>query len=320
MNRKIGSFLTTLVLIAITIFGFSQRQWIKDFYIVQTTDVEARSQTVSDQLALTDSADFIYQASQPKIQAADQFNQSCRDVSKEYSIVLGCYTQQKLFVFDVQDERLDGVIQVTAAHELLHGVYDRLTQSEKDDLDAKLVAFADTVTEKRFNETVQQYKDAEPDQLANELHSMVGTELEVIPPELEEYYKKYFTDRAVIVGYAQRYESALEQYSAQIASYNEQLKSLETQKNSLETSLQQQEQAVKSEGDRLNGLRTSGDAASYNSQVPGYNNKIQQFNTDISRVKQMINEYNALVEKRNAVATSQNDLAQKLDSRYQVIE
>lgn len=273
-----------------------------------------------DQIALTDEADFIFQASQPKIQPAEAFNQSCRGVSKEYSIVLGCYTRQKLFVFDVQDERLDGVIQVTAAHELLHGIYDRLSQSEKEDIDAKLIAFVNTVTDQRFNETVQQYRSAEPEHVANELHSMVGTELETLPEELEAYYAKYFTNRAVIVELARQYEDALEQYSNEIASYDTQLKALEAEKNNLETSLQQQEQTIQSEGNRLDTLRASGDAESYNSQVPGYNNRIQQFNADIARTKQIIEQYNSLVEKRNAVATTQNDLVQKLDSRYQPIQ
>ncbi len=319
MNKKYLSFIGTIILLGVVFFSFSQRQYLKDLYIVKTTDVQSRSQVVGDQLQLTDKANFFYQASQPSIQSAEQFNQSCRDVSKEYSIVLGCYTQQKLFVFDVSDERLDGVVQVTAAHELLHGVYERLTQAEKNDIDTKLTAFAATVQDRRFNDTVEQYKKAEPDHVTNELHSMVGTELADLPPEIENYYSRYFTNRATVVTYAKQYEDALEQFSTDIKAYDQELRSLEAQKDTLETSLKQQEQLVQSEDDRLSALRSSGDTQSYNQAVPGFNTTIQRFNSDVSRLKQIVVRYNDLVEKRNAVATSQNDLVKKLDSSYQPI-
>ena len=320
MSKRTASFVVTSFFFAIAVLGFAQRQWIKDTIIVNSTELEQSSQAVLGQIALTDRAEFIYRASQPKVQSAEQFNQSCRGVSKEYSIVLGCYTQQKLFVFDVQDNRLDGVIQVTAAHELLHGVYERLSQSEKMEIDAKLLAFADTVQDKRFNETVAQYKKAEPEHIANELHSMIGTELEKLPPDLEAYYEKYFFDRAKIVTYAHQYEDSLEQYSSQITAYDTQLKVLEREKNELERTLDQKQKTIESEAERINSLRSSGETQTYNSQVPGYNNRIQAFNGDIKRMKQIISEYNLMVEKRNALATTQNDLVQKLDSRYQSIQ
>lgn len=262
----------------------------------------------------------MFRASQPKIQSAKPFNESCRGVSKEYSIVLGCYTNQKVFVFDVQDDRLDGVIQVTAAHELLHGAYERLSETEKSSIDNKLLDFAKTIQDPRFNETVAQYEKAEPEHVANELHSMIGTEIEQIPADLEQYYSKYFNDRVSVVKYARQYEDALQQYENQIASYDTKLKALEAEKNDLESSLGQKEQFIESEGRRLDTLRSSGDAQIYNSQVPGYNIKIQQFNADINRLKQIIEDYNNMVEKRNALATDQNDLARELDSSYEAIK
>ena len=319
MLKKLSSVVGSMIILLIIGLLFSQRQYVKDFYIVHTSELQSRSKIVGEQIALTDEANFIFQASQPEIQPATQFNQSCRGVSKEYSIVLGCYTQQKLFVFEVSDTRLDGVIQVTVAHELLHAVYERLGQKEKNDIDTKLSAFAATVQDKRFNDTVEQYKKAEPDHVANELHSMVGTELADLPPEIENYYRRYFTNRVAVVTFAKQYENALEQFSSDIKAYDQELRSLEAQKDTLETSLKQQEQLVQSEDDRLSALRSSGDTQSYNRAVPGFNTSIQGFNSDVSRLKQIVATYNDLVEKRNAVATSQNDLVKKLDSSYQPI-
>ena len=42
------------------------------------------------------------------------------------------------------------------------------------------------------------YARIEPGEHANELHSILGTEVAELSPDLEEYYAKYFTDRASV--------------------------------------------------------------------------------------------------------------------------
>ena len=83
MLKKLSSVVGSMIILLIIGLLFSQRQYVKDFYIVHTSELQSRSKIVGEQIALTDEANFIFQASQPEIQPATQFNQSCRGVSKE---------------------------------------------------------------------------------------------------------------------------------------------------------------------------------------------------------------------------------------------
>jgi len=50
-----------------------------------------------------------------------------------------------------------------------------------------------------FTERMEIYARTEPGQRANELHSILGTEIGTLIPELESYYAQYFDDRAAVV-------------------------------------------------------------------------------------------------------------------------
>ncbi len=319
MKRKLISGLSFIVLLILITVAFSQRQLLKDTYIVRTTDLQPASAEISDQLSLTTQGSFLYEASQPEVQAADVFNASCRNVAREHSIVLGCYTQQRFFVFDVKDERLSGVKQVTAAHELLHAVYERMPQKEKQTVNTLLLSTAESINTKRFKDTLEEYKRTEPDQIENELHSILGTEIEVLPTQLEEHYAQYFSNRKQIVSFAKQYEETFTNLDDEIKQYDSELTSLREQKEQLEGSLKSQQSNIELERARLDSFRSS-NPASYNAAVPGYNQKIQAYNQDIAELKILVARYNELVEKRNLLATTQNDLVKQLDSSYQPLE
>ena len=57
--------------------------------------------------------------------------------------MLGCYhsNQDGIFLYNVQDARLAGVQQVTAAHEMLHAAYDRLSTKDKNYVDGLLMDY-----------------------------------------------------------------------------------------------------------------------------------------------------------------------------------
>lgn len=320
MAKKFA-FVITLVIIFGSILGATIfRQELRDKFIVATTDVSPEANALKSQLDLTNTADFIYQASLPEVQPATKFNQSCGGANREQSIVLGCYTNQRFYIFDVNDERLNGVKEVTAAHELLHAVYERMTKNEKTAIDKELQNTADTINDERFQKTVTEYKTTEPGHISNELHSILATEIEVLPSKLEKHYQKYFKDRQKIVRFAKAYESTFISLEEQIKDYDQELQNLRLQKEALEQSLKDQQASIEAEQKRLTALREANEASTYNAAVPAFNRSIQIYNEDVTRLKQLIAEYNELVEKRNALATTQNNLVQQLDSNYQPLQ
>ena len=91
MNKRIYSWVVALVMIAASLFVISNRQAIKDLYVVNTTDISTKSEQLSQQLDLTDEGNFLYQASLSEVQEAQEFRSSCSGLEQN-NIVLGCYT------------------------------------------------------------------------------------------------------------------------------------------------------------------------------------------------------------------------------------
>ncbi|MCB9822729.1 hypothetical protein H6800_00450 [Candidatus Nomurabacteria bacterium] len=308
---------TSIVLLVLGIAaGYLYRQNVRDLYVANFASQQAEADILAKRLDLTSEGKFLYKASQPKLLSATDFNKSCKTVQKERSIVLGCYTYQNIYVYKVDDSRLDGVEEVTSAHELLHAVYDRMSQSEKQELNRQLILAADSITDQHFVELVSEYRKTEPEELENEIHSILGTEISVLPSNLEDHYQKYFKDRQKIVAFSDRYQDAFKQNESKIEAFDIQLASLKSQIESTNAELSRLEVTLSSRQKELNRLRTN-DVQAYNAQVALFNSLVAEYNSLIETAKSLTNKYNDIVVSRNAIAKNQADLSQQLDSNYQ---
>jgi hypothetical protein len=82
---------------------------------------------------------------------------------------------------------------------MLHAAWDRLNRDERDRIAALLEAeYEKHTSNAAFSDRMAVYARIEPGEHANELHSIMGTEVAELSPELEEYYARYFTDRAAV--------------------------------------------------------------------------------------------------------------------------
>jgi hypothetical protein len=161
----------------------------------------AWSDPLSDDLAaiaratgMSAEGELIYRASRPAVEDDDAFNEHC---SLEGGAVLGCYAAGTIYVYAVTDSRLAGTVEVTAAHEMLHAAYERLSPEEREAVDALVAArVAEIPADDPVHEDLSLYR---PEQLADEWHSRVGTEYADLAPELEAHYGRYFDDRALVV-------------------------------------------------------------------------------------------------------------------------
>lgn len=315
IKRTIALILVVGALL-LTAWAVLNRQYVKDLYIVQTTDVQPQAEALGAKLLLTNTGDFLYDASQPEVLPSAQFNEACGDVSKEKTIVLGCYTRQRLYVYNVTDTRLAGVQEVTAAHELLHAVYERMPISDREQLDAQLLQAANAIENKRLQATIEAYRSIDPSVVPNELHSILGTEVAVLPEALEIHYKKYFSNRAQIVAFSQQYQSQFIANEEKISSLDAQMTDLKIQIADLEASLARLEETLNQRQKELSQVRSS-DVAAYNAAVPGFNALVASYNSQVTRVRDLVDRHNTLLEERNAVAGAQSELNKQLDSSYQ---
>jgi hypothetical protein len=247
--------------------------------------------------------------------AKNQFAAKCAQHQEE-TIVLGCYHGYERGIFVLQiagDSRLHGVEQVTAAHEMLHAAYDRLSHKDRASIDAQLMDYYQHgLGDARVKATIAAYKKSEPDAVVNEMHSIFGTEIAQLPAPLEQYYKRYFTDRQKVVGYASGYQAEFTRRQQQVAVDDAKLNSLKKVIDTNEAKLSTQAAALNARAGPMNQLRSSGQTDAYNAQVASFNTDVNSYNSLVHATKAEITEYNNLVAQRNAIAEEQQQLTSEL--------
>ena len=219
-RKKVGIIrllISSTVLIA-AVWVFFNRQFLIDHLTVWQYRPDSQVAALADRGQLSDQGEFYFYASRPVVSDRQTFNQRCA-AHGERAAVLGCYVGQRIYIFDVTDQRLDGIKEVTAAHEMLHAVYERLSSADRQQINELLDTQLQQITDQRILELVKLYDDIEPGQRHNELHSIFGTEVAQLSEALEAHYARYFEDRAAVVELARSYESvfaAIETQQAQL--------------------------------------------------------------------------------------------------------
>lgn len=317
MNRfkRIFSALITVGLVVGLVFAWTQRRELQDWWILRSYTAPAEVVALADATTMTDDARNVFYVNRPLVVDEAQFNSACKP---ESTIVLGCFiSRDGIYLYDIEDTRLEGVKQVTAAHELLHAVYERLSTKDKQRIDSLTAEAFAGVTEQRILDTVGDYRARDASVVPNELHSILATEVSTLSPELEEYYAKYFKDRQVIVGFSQAYESEFSNRKDQVANLDAELASLKLEIDAGQNDLALQYSALQAEKNNLDALLSSGDTDGYNARVPGFNAQVSAYNRSVRALEKQINDYNSLVQERNDIALEVQELVESIDSRPQ---
>jgi uncharacterized protein YukE len=265
---------------------------------------------------MTDTGKHLFYINRPVIEDKSKFRLSCPQFD-EQSIVIGCYHsgQTGISVLQVTDSRLQGVEEVTAAHEMLHAAYERLSGGDKKRVNDLLQTYATNgLKDERIKATLASYQKSEPGQQLNEMHSIFGTEIAELPAELDFYYQSYFTDRSAVVAWANQYQAAFTSRQTQIKQYDDELQKLGAAIKANTASLAAQSASIESDRKRLTSLRNSGDIENYNLGVEPFNAKIAAYNNLLDATRKQITSYNDTVQKRNAIAAQTMELQKAIDS------
>lgn len=294
------------------------RQAIFDWWKLLSYQAPAPIASLADQTTMNDYGRRVFYVNHPELQTKSDFVKSCYSGGsrEEQTIVLGCYhsNQKGIYLLSVTDPRLDGVQQVTAAHEMLHGAYDRLSRNERRRIDGLLNDYYATLQDQRILRTIDAYKKSEPNDLTNEMHSIFGTEVAVLPPELEAYYKSYFKNRAQVLAFASKYQAVFTSRQEQLKQYTTQLTALKSRIDANQADLESRQREIESRQANLDQLRQEGNAGAYNAAVASYNAQVDSYNTAIEALRSLIAQYNQLVAQHNALAQEQGQLMNELDA------
>jgi chaperonin cofactor prefoldin len=319
-NRgSIGSGISIAVLIGCLFLAgwlVLNRQYVLDqitfWQYVPSKDIA----TISDKSQLTDHGKFFFYSSKPEVDDAAAFNNVCKK-REEHSAILGCYAGGRIYIYNVSNEQLSGVKEVTASHEMLHAAWDRLSASEKERLSGLLNKLYDRIATGDLAERMAYYDRTQPGERANELHSILGTEVDNVGDELEQYYAQYFTDRKIIT-------SLHSKYQAVFAQLEQRAKTLESQMAALESQITQQIDVYNAGVKQLNGdieqFNSQAQAGTFPSQAAFNSRRAQlvvrssELETMRSNVNTNISQYNALRDELITVNGQSDSLNKSIDS------
>lgn len=310
-------------IVAVVVFGVIavvvlNLQNLRDYSRLYNYDPPAAIKTLADQTSMTDEARKLFYVNHPVLADRSAFGNQCTSRG-EQTIVLGCYkpVDRGIFLFDVQDERLNGIEQVTAAHEMLHSGYDRLSNKERDNIDVQLQNFYNEHvkdSDERLRNTIAAYEKSEPNDIQNEMHSIFATEIDALPTALETYYQRYFKDRKKVIAYANAYRHEFTARQDKVKIYDLQLMSLKDRIDRNRNELERREKEIVQNQQQLEGYRARDEVETYNALVPVYNERVDAYNALVRSVQEDIQQYNKLVAERNQVASQIRELSESIDS------
>jgi hypothetical protein len=209
-HGHVVALIATTICVAIAAFLFFNRQFVVDQLSVWQYKPSAEVTSLASRSGMSDEGKFYFFAAQPAVEEAQEFNKQC-DRKEDTTAILGCYNGRNIYIYNVTNQSIDGIREVTASHEMLHSAYDRLDSGEKARVNTLLEAeYAKLKTDAKLAERMAFYDRTEPGERDNELHSVIGTEITSISPELEKYYARYFTDRSKITTLHQKYAAVFD--------------------------------------------------------------------------------------------------------------
>ena len=268
--------------------------------------------------AMTRSAQRLFYRQDPTLEQRREFLNTCSKVPVK-GIMMGCYSRKgsvgKIAIQVVTEPRLQGMMEVTAAHEMLHAAYDKFSQSERNRLTPLLESAVKMVKDERLLKVLNQYKADDRERYINELHSHLGTEISNLgEPELEHHYEEYFTNRQQTVSFAikagstlrvidQRAEALkpeIDRLELDLKDRKVELDSTESQSKSSSQQLEEQSSALnqireRAENSLANGDRSTGLIAEFEHQRSRFNDAVESHNSQVRERQVQIDSYNEIV-------------------------
>lgn len=279
------------------------RQTISDRAIAWQFEPDDRIRAVVAQAGLSGEGQMYLYASLPEVVPPFEFDRYCS--RREPGIgVLGCYRiqEKRIYLYDVTDERLQSIVPVITAHEMLHAAWYRFSQQELDNLEVLLEeAFAALPDDHRLRERIQSYEDYDPNSRIPELYALLGTEVADLPDALEAHYSRFFADRSLVVAAADEVYRVFDSLSGAL---QELVDELEARGDVIDTRRDQYER----------------DASVFRADLDVYNDRVSRYNAgeNVSGAEKFNEERTALVARQEALRVERNAI-QALIEEYNVL-
>ena len=286
-----------LIVFCLSYYRIISTSWITDRIAAASYTPSADVAEIRDKIPLTDDAKTIFAASHPSLEDSTSFNEHCQSHNADVSI-LGCYTNSRIYIYNVQSSELNGIRESNAAHELLHAVWDRLSIFEQHSIGQEVSNFYNQHPD-QIDDSIKLYSE---DELVDELHSRLGTEVSNLPDSLEKHYAKYFTDRNAIVAYYQAYSTPFKQISAEFQDLNTQIDEGKATIDSMREQYAARAEELDARIDEFNSCARTQDCFT----ASEFNTKRAELVTAQDELEQYFYELNAKIEAYNQLIDRYN--------------
>lgn len=317
-GRSLIPFILFCTLAFITIYVLFWTEPFLDNFRLIGYEMPSEISALEAKLPLTDSAKLTFSAVHPSLETREDFNAHCHSHDSEVS-VLGCYTDGSIYLYDINSPELPGIVESTAAHELLHAEWDRLPFWEQASVANEIQSFYNTHKD-QLSADLDVYGD---DQLLDELHSRIGTEFANLPDTLERHYAKYFTDQDAIVAYYDSYSAKFIELKSQIEELDNTLTESKDKIDQLQSTYEEKESEFNSRVDQFNSCADTPDcftASEFNIQRAKLLSDRSDLEALLSELNTLIDHYNTLIDEYNTNILRSQDLENSINSNSEKIE
>ncbi len=291
-------------------------QQIRDWWFLRSYEPPAEIELLAQNAFLSDKGKSYFYMSDPQINNKEEFNQNC--TTQEKALILGCYRAKQIFILQVDRQELDGIMEVTAAHEMLHAAYDRLPESRRVEIVSLLEEDFARIDDPIINDLIERYEERGGQEAReDELHSILPTQSSDLSDELEEYFGKYFEDRQSLVDLYDNYEQTFMSIKEDIESLQQEVEGFRREIERLEVAIESKIDELDEVESELEELLEEEDIEGFNELVPRQNQLSSSYNQLVDEYKSAIAVHNKAVEELNDTVILRTDLVNSLDSTYE---
>lgn len=315
----IGFLVASALVIAITAAIIANFSVISDFIVGMHYQPSAAMEQIRSELELTGRGKSIFNASQPELMERVNFNEKCREVENEAAI-LGCYTDGKIYVYDISSDELKGISELATAHELLHAVYARMSQDERVRLVESLTRVFDT-NQEVLGEEINNYP---VEQKQEELYVRAGTEIKNLPDDLEKHYAEIFANQDKIVDFYESYISVFRGIEQRLEALLQEIKNLQNEITLKTASYEAGVGSLNVKIEEFNNcaktMNCFSSTTEFNSQRSELICEQQNLKTIYDEISSLVSKYNELVKEYNENVLHGQTLNMKINSSVNVEE
>jgi hypothetical protein len=314
--RSIISFIVAGIFLVAAGWAVLNRQYVLDLINYNLYKPNSMIVSFAEKSSMNDEGKFLFYSAQPSLAERDDFNKSCPNHSGGALAILGCYDGQKIYIYNISNPKLDGIRQETAAYEMLHAAYKRITGEDKTKLDSLIEAEYKNQATSDTEAAVTYFAKYEPNDRDNELFSVIATQFSTINPQLESYYSRFFTNRQTLVALYDSYSSVFTGLKSQSDDLYNEITTLGKQITTDKASYNQESIQLQSDITTFNQQARSGTMTQYeyNTSRSSLETRIAQLSSDRQAVNEKITTYNNELSQYQALSLQVKTLNQSIDS------